>query len=65
MEYTSEDVLFESKLKEEFDKLDKDYDGLQLVLDKIADSYICDCGRSWNTGKSCMFPDRYRNGGCK
>ena len=47
MEYTSEDVLFEYKLKEEFGKLEKDYNGwqsrLQLVLDSIRDSYVCDC----------------------
>lgn len=27
------------------------------------DSYICDCGR--NYGKTCKYPDKYRNGGCK
>ena len=37
------DDKFESKLKEEFDKLEKDYDGLQLVLNSIKDSYVCDC----------------------
>ena len=37
------DDRFESKLKEEFGKLDKDYNGLQLVLDNIKDGYVCDC----------------------
>ena len=58
---------FESKLKEEFDKLEKDYDGwqsrLQLVLNSIRDSYVCDCEK--NYGKNCKYPGKYRDGGCK
>lgn len=57
------DDKFEYKLKEEFDKLDKDYDGLQLVLDNIKDSYVCDCEK--NYGKNCKHPNKYRDGGCK
>ena len=54
---------FEYKLKEEFDKLDKDYDVLQSVLNSIRDSYVCDCEK--NYGKNCMYPEKYRDGGCK
>lgn len=57
------DKLFESKLNEEFDKLDKDYDGLQLVLYNIKDSYVCDCEK--NYGKSCKYPEKHRDGGCE
>lgn len=58
---------FEKKIKEEFDKLEKDYDGLQLVLDSMKDSYVCDCGKGfpWNFGKVCKYPEKYRDGGCK
>ena len=55
--------VFENTLKEEFDKLEKDYDGLQLVMDSIKDKYVCDCHK--NYGKDCLFPDKYRGGGCK
>ena len=57
------DDRFESKLKEEFDKLDKDYNGLQLVLDNIKDSYVCDCEKNYS--KNCKHPNKYRDGGCK
>lgn len=53
---------FEKKVKEEFDKLDRDYDGLKLILDNTKDSYVCDCER--NYGKACKYPDRYKNEGC-
>ena len=55
--------IFENKLKEEFNKLEKDYDGLHLVLDKIKDNYVCDCMK--NYGKICKYPEKYRGGGCK
>ena len=51
------------QLKEEFDKLEKDYDGLQLVLDSIKDNYVCDCMK--NYGKTCKYPEKYRKEGCK
>ena len=50
------DDRFESVLKEELDKLDKDYDGwqsrLQLVRDSIRDSYVYGCEKSY--GKDCI-----------
>lgn len=30
---------------------------------EIKDKYLCDCHR--NYGKDCLFPEKYRNGGCK
>lgn len=56
---------FEIKLKEEFDKLDRDYDVLEFVLDKAKDSYLCDCDKDWNFGKLCKYPEKYKDGGCK
>jgi hypothetical protein len=64
MQDTSEDG-FESKLKEEFDKLEKDYDVTEFVLDKAKDSYLCDCGKKFNFGKLCKYPEKYKDGGCK
>ena len=54
---------FEKKVKEEFDKLDADYDVVELVLGVVKDHYICDCdGRS---GSDCKYPDKYKRGDCK
>ena len=55
--------MFENILNEEFHRLEKDYDGLQLVLDGIHYNCICDCTK--NYGKTCKYPDKYRDGGCK
>lgn len=56
---------FELKLKEEFDKLEKDYDVIEFVLDKAKDSYLCDCEKKFNFGKLCKYPEKYKDGGCK
>lgn len=29
----------------------------------IKDNYVCDCMK--NYGKDCLFPEKYRDGGCK
>ena len=36
----------------------------EYFLDQIGikDNYICDCHK--NHGKDCLFPEKYRNGGC-
>lgn len=47
---------FENKLKEEFEKLEKGYDGLQLILESIKDNYVCDCMK--NYGKTCKYPEK-------
>lgn len=56
---------FEKRLKEEFDKLEKDYDALEFILDKAKDSYLCDCEKKFNFGKLCKYPEKYKDGGCK
>lgn len=42
--------VFEDTLKEEFDKLEKDYDGLQIVMDRVsanADALIAIGKEEW------------------
>jgi len=29
----------------------------------VEDSYICDCCKAY--GKKCLFPQKYREGGCR
>ena len=54
---------FESKLKEEFEKLGMDYDGLQIVLANVKDHHVCDCDNKRSA--DCRYPDKYKDGKCK
>ena len=64
-----QDKEFEQLVKQEFDKMTKDYDRVHDVLwgalasSPLSDQCICDCDT--NYGKDCKYPDKYKDGGCK
>ena len=54
---------FEKYVKEEFDKMLKDYDRVHDVLWGALEKCICDCDK--NYGNLCKYPEKYKDGGCK
>ena len=58
-----QDKEFEQLVKQEFDKMIKDYDRVHDVLWCALEKCICDCEK--NYGKECKHPDKYKNGECK
>lgn len=57
-------LLTDSEYKEQWVETQlENYSEYFIEQPNLEDNYVCDCTK--NYGKTCKYPEKYRDGGCK